>query len=102
MISLRTMANSAIRITARTCTTLSVRSVTSRRVRLNSSAIMTVKIMPNTLWNAARSVRSNVSDRTRLYRILIASFQMAETMMMEIKAVRTRNNGVLEFEVVGQ
>ena len=42
------IANIAIRITARACTTVSFRSVTSSRERLNSSAMITVKIIPKT------------------------------------------------------
>ncbi|MFZ1105072.1 MAG: NIPSNAP family protein, partial [Hyphomicrobiaceae bacterium] len=43
----------SISSTARTCTTLSTRSASASRERLNSSAMMTVKIMPNRAWNTA-------------------------------------------------
>src|SRR5262249_23738664 len=47
MISLRTTANNAITNTARTCTTLSTGAANINNERLNSSAMMTMKIMPN-------------------------------------------------------
>jgi thioredoxin 2 len=46
------------------------RSVTTSRERLNSSAMMTVRIMPKTPWNTAWSVGSNVRASTRLQKIL--------------------------------
>jgi hypothetical protein len=52
--------------------------------------MITVKTIPNTLWDAAKSVNSKVSDRTRLRTTLSASFQMAERMMSYSRAVRTR------------
>ncbi|MNJ30070.1 hypothetical protein D3C77_246570 [compost metagenome] len=53
MMNLRAMARSAISTIVRTWRIPKLRSVATRRERLNSSAITTVKIMPNTTWKVA-------------------------------------------------
>jgi hypothetical protein len=53
IISLRTMASKAIKMTVRTWTMPCRRSATTSSDRLNSSAMITVKIIPNNAWNTA-------------------------------------------------
>ena len=52
MMTLRQIASSAIITTDRIWTAVSRLSATTRSDFLNSSAMITVRIMPNTAWNA--------------------------------------------------
>jgi hypothetical protein len=51
--SLRTTASNAIKTTVRTCTMPSFRPVITTSDRWNSSAMMTVMIMPNRVWKTS-------------------------------------------------
>jgi hypothetical protein len=51
--SLRTSASNAIKTTVRTCTMPSLRPVITTSDRWNSSAMMTVMIMPNSVWKTS-------------------------------------------------
>src|SRR5437763_3335092 len=97
MISLRRMASIASRTTVRTWTTLSARSVMISSERLNSSAMMTVKIIPKTPWNTACSVGSNFPVSTRLNRIFSVRFQTAATMTTAIRPVRKSTTACSNF-----
>ena len=50
IISFRTIASRAIKTTVRTWTIPCRRSAITNSDRLNSSAMMTVKIIPNSAW----------------------------------------------------